>query len=142
MLLIDAITSPPKNVSPLAKSEHFHTPEQSPVPPPHIALNAAANTGHTETDSNRHALCSVIAGSNSPRATMTPTRYSVKSANTGRAVTISGGMKRIGDQLTEDEKPSKQAKTEVIVRRVGGPKETKGVTVPSTARRLRSGKRV
>ncbi|KAJ7885633.1 hypothetical protein B0H13DRAFT_1889491 [Mycena leptocephala] len=30
-------------------------------------------------------------------------------------VTIPGGTKRIGDQLTEDEKPSKRAKTEVIV---------------------------
>lgn len=51
-MLIDAITSPPKNVSPPANSEHFYTPEQSPAPPPDNALNAAANTGPAETDSN------------------------------------------------------------------------------------------
>ncbi|KAJ7874419.1 hypothetical protein B0H13DRAFT_1894521 [Mycena leptocephala] len=58
-------------------------------------------------------------------------------------VTIPGRMKRIGDQLTKDKKLSKWAKTEVIARKkAGGPKETKGVTVSSTPRRLRSGKRV
>jgi hypothetical protein len=54
---------------------------------------------------------------------------------------IPGGTKRIGDQLTEDEKPSKRAKTEVIVRKkAGGPKEAKGVAVSGAPRRLRSGK--
>jgi hypothetical protein len=58
-------------------------------------------------------------------------------------VTIPGGMKWIGHQLTEDEKPSKRAKTEVIVRKkAGGPRGAKGVTVSSTPRRLRLGKRV
>jgi hypothetical protein len=55
-------------------------------------------------------------------------------------VTIPGGTKRIGDQLTEDEKPFKRAKTEVIVRKkAGGPKEAKGVAVLGAPRRLRSG---
>lgn len=57
-------------------------------------------------------------------------------------VTIPSGMKRIGDQLTGDEKPFKRAKTEVIVRKKAGPKEAKGGTVSTTPRRLRSGKRV
>ncbi|KAJ7800861.1 hypothetical protein B0H14DRAFT_3490225 [Mycena olivaceomarginata] len=35
-------------------------------------------------------------------------------------VTIPGGMKRIGDQQTEDEKPSKRAKIQVIVRKKAG----------------------
>ncbi|KAJ7797135.1 hypothetical protein B0H13DRAFT_2392309 [Mycena leptocephala] len=48
-MLIDTITSPPKNAwtsSPPANSEHFYTPEQSPLPQPHNALNAAADTSH------------------------------------------------------------------------------------------------
>jgi hypothetical protein len=54
-MLIDAIALPPQNArpsSPPANSEHFYTPEQSPVPPHHNASNAAADTSRAETNSN------------------------------------------------------------------------------------------